>query len=135
MLIREGGYIVSVSTGGAATITAADDGASFAPVDVLVIDGENESANVAHDLIDGSVAVTLVGDRPQTGELVLLFDNDIAMTTARSILGRRTSFVLDVPQRPVLNMTFVRDGVLRPGMHDEVRNVWEFSVGFREVTP
>jgi hypothetical protein len=30
-------------------------------------------------------------------------------------------------------MTFVRAGRMSPVMHDEIRHVWEFQIGYQEV--
>lgn len=134
MLIVVDGYLMDVPVEGAARITALDGTDAYvAPHLVTRIDSSSESGNVVHELIDGTLAATLVGDRPPTGELTLVFDNDVAMVNARAILGRPTSFTLNVPQRPALNMTFIRSGALRPGMHDQVRDLWQFTVGFQEV--
>lgn len=129
------GYLVSVPTTSTATVTALDGAGSFNPTLVTRVDGEIQSRNVATELIDGNTAVALVsGDGTAVGSLTFVFDNDTSMYEARTLLNRATVFDLDVPERPIVNMKFVRDGSLRPGMHDEARDVWELQVGFREVT-
>lgn len=119
------------------TITAQDGtGDSTSPV---VVDGfapQAESGNVVHRLIaPGHIAVTLVGDLPRTGSLRLVYDDDTAAETARELLGRPTSFQLARPDRPVVDMTFVRAGQMTPAIHDAVRDVWVFDVGFQEIIP
>lgn len=94
-----------------------------------------ESGNVVHRLIDGSIAVTLVGDTLRAGEFTLIFIDDVSADAARGILARATSFTLVDTDRPTVNMTFVRNGTLTPAMHDTVKDVWEFTVGYQEVLP
>lgn len=119
------------------TITA-QDGTSDT-ITPVTIDGwtpEAESGNEIHKLIaPGTIAVTLVGDYPRTGELTLVFDNDTDAEAARLILGRRTSFTLVSDDRPVTNMSFVRQGRITSAIHDMVHHVWVFSVGYQEIEP
>jgi len=119
------------------TITA-NDGTADATTPIL-INGwapSAESGNIIHPLIaPGQIAVTLVGDLPRNGTLELLYADDTEAETARIMLARATSFTLEDPDRPVVNMTFVRDGQITPAMHDELRSVWVFSVGFQEIAP
>lgn len=118
------------------TITAQDGTA--AATTPLLVDGwqpEAESGNITHDLIDGSIAVTLVGDRPRFGVLTLIYDDDTAAEAARQLLARPTTFTLAASERPVVDMTFVRSGRITPAMHDEHRDLWVFAVGFQEVIP
>lgn len=105
----------------------------------ILIDGwasAAESGNVVHELIaPGTIAVTLVGDLPRTGELQLVYDDDATAEAARLLLGRTCAFTLQHDDRPVVNMTFVRAGALTPAIHDQVRAVWVFGVGFQEIVP
>lgn len=137
MLIREDGYIVSVpDTTSTHTITALDGtGASFSPKTITRVDGSNDSANIVHQLIDGTIAATLVGDLPPSGTLTVIFTSDNEMRAAREILARPCAFALASSTRPVVDMTFIRQGQLRPGMNDTVRSIWEFEVGYQEVIP
>lgn len=133
-VIMQDGYLVASAGGGSATVTAQDGtGDAVNPYTVIRVDAESESANAVANLIDGSIAVTLVGERPPAGQLRMLFTTDGGMLAARDLLSRRTSFTLDVPARPALGMTFVRVGAMTPGMHDELDDVWEFSVEYQEV--
>lgn len=119
-----------------ATITAQDGtGDSTTPVEVDGWEPEAESGNIVTELIDGSIAVTTVGDRPRTGTLRLVYADDTTAETARLLLGRRTSFTLIAPDRPVVDMAFVRAGRITPAMHDEHRDLWVFGVGFQEIIP
>lgn len=137
MLILQDGYLVAVpDTGtGTSTITIADNSLPpLNPVMVTRVAGAVESGNQVSRLIDGSDAIRLVGDTNlTTGTLVLLFTDDASVHAARTMFARPAAFTLTVPDRPAVGMTFVREGALNPGMHDERRDVWEFEVGFREV--
>jgi hypothetical protein len=121
---------------GSTSVTAQDGtGDSFEPIMLTQWDTSAESANIVHNLIDGAIAVTLVGDRLRSGNITFLFDDDNEVEQARALLARPTSFALNDTIRPVVNMTFVRQGMLSPVVHDVVREMWEFTVGFQEVEP
>lgn len=121
-----------MSTG---TITAQDGtGDVTTPTAIEGFEPEAESGNIVHQLIaPGTIAVTLVGDLPRTGSFVLWFADDTTAEEARLMLGRPTSFVLAVPERPALGMTFVRVGRMSPAIHES--DAWRFDVGFQEVEP
>jgi hypothetical protein len=135
--IIEDGYIVwTDSDGGDATITALDGSTdSFSPTFMETMSSDIASLNVETTLLDGSTAVTLVGDGSHAGTMSFVFTDDTAVIAARAILRRPTPFSLEVPERPTLNMTFVRSGSLSAAIHDPVRDVWEVTVGFLEVDP
>lgn len=136
-IIDEDGYIVWVPDGTATTTITAQDGTTdaFSPLAMTTWAPSAESANTIHNLIDGSIAVTMVGDRLRSGTLALIFADDNQAETARLLLARPTSFTLTDTTRPVVNMTFVRQGQITPAIHDQAREVWEFTVGFQEVIP
>jgi hypothetical protein len=133
--IIEDGYIVFTDgEGGTATITAQDGTEdSFSPEFMTTLSADIASLNVETTLLSGETAVTLVGDSDYSGTLSFVFTDDAAVANARAILRRPTSFALEVPDPPSLNMTFVRSGSLGATIHDTVKDVWEVSVGFREV--
>lgn len=136
MLILQDGYLVAVPDTGTSTISMIGGVLpAVHPTMVIRVDATVETANETTRLIDGSDAVRIVGDpNLATGTLTLLFSDDASVIAARQLLAAPGVFTLDVPERPAVNMTFVRDGSLRPGMHDEIRDVWEMEVGFREVS-
>lgn len=128
------GYIVWEADGFPSTITAGDGSTdSFSPLAVTAWSPSSESANRIETLIDGTIAVTVLGDQPRSGNLSMIFSNDTDADNARTLLGRPTTFVLAVPDRPIVNMTFVRQGSITSAIHDQARDVWEFSVGFQEI--
>lgn len=119
-----------------ATITAQDGTGAY--VTPLLVDGfaaDTKSANVISELLNGDLAVTLLGDLPRTGSLQLLFNDDTAAEAARALLARPTWFVFDAPERPAAGLVFVRDGTISTALHDDVRDLWVFEVGFQEVRP
>lgn len=119
-----------------ATITAQDGTGDWTTPRVLDgFGGEAASANIVSDLLNGEIAVTLLGDKLRTGTLHLVYDDDALASAARVLLGRATWFTLTAPERPAVALTFVREGTLGVALHDEVRDVWVFDVGFQEVRP
>ncbi|GAA2951560.1 hypothetical protein [Microbacterium schleiferi] len=119
------------------TITAQDGtGDSTTPASVDGFERVARSGNVVHELIaPGEIAVTLLGDLPPTGTLPLVYATDAAAEAARLLLGRATSFALVSDTRPIVNLTFVRQGHLTAALHDQVRGVWVLSVGYQEIVP
>lgn len=103
------------------------------PVAVTRYDALHESANIIHQMLDGSIAATLIGDRPASGTVEMIFTTDEDAALARTILGARSRLVLEGNIRPAFDMTFVRQGALAAAVHDEARDVWVLSVGFQEV--
>lgn len=131
------GYIIEVGDGegGTATVTALDgSGDDFSPTFMSELSIDIQSQNIEQQLLDGNTSVTLIGDGPRRGTFQFVFMDDINMTAALAILKRATSFELEVPDRPYLNMTFIRQGSLGTAVHSAVRNAWEFNVGYTEVT-
>lgn len=119
-----------------ATISAQDGtDAATTPFAIDGFEGTSESGNIVSELLNGELAVTLYGDRERTGSLKLVYTDDTAAEAARALLARPTSFVLTTPERPVIGFTFVRAGSITTALHDAVRAVWTFSVGFQEVAP
>lgn len=119
------------------TITAQDGtGDSTTPKVLDGFNGEAESGNIVHTLIaPGQIAVTVLGDLPRSGTLRLVYDDDSAAEASRELLGRATSFVLSEPERAALGMTFVRQGRCSAVLHDTIRQVWLFDVGYQEIVP
>jgi len=119
------------------TITAQDGtGASTNPVEIAEWAPCAESGNIVHELLaPGTIAVTVVGDLPRSGELTLVYTSDDTAEAARQLLGRPTSFVLTDTERPVVGMTFVRRGRITPAIHDALDDVWMIEVGFQEIAP
>lgn len=126
------GYITHIPSSGADTITS-DSGASVSLLDITRVEAGSESANVIHQNLNGTSSLVLLGDRPQTGTLTLLFDNDADMAAARDLLRTPSTFRLECPARPVVSMSFIRTGSMSPVMHDEIRHVWELQIGYQEV--
>ncbi|WP_396659513.1 hypothetical protein [Microbacterium sp.] len=117
-----------------ATITAQDGtGDSTTPVQLERWETGAESGNTVTPMLDGTLAVTVIGDLPRAGTLQLLYASDEAAEAARVLLARRTTFALTAPERPVFDMHFARFGTITPAIHDELDDVWQISVGFQEI--
>lgn len=129
------GFLVEIDDPSDCTITALDGTSDATSPGALVsVDPSSDSGNTIRNLIDGTIAVTLVGDRPPSGTLKLIYTSDAEAISARRLLGRATSFSLTCASRASLDMTFVRKGAMSWPLHNDLENVWEFSVGFQEVT-
>lgn len=114
------------------TITADDGSGATTPDEMLGFDITVDSANVVHDLIDGTRALTLVGDRPRSGAFTALYRAEADAHAARLLLGGKTTFSL-VSDVAEYTMTFGRAGQMTPVQHDTVRSAWVFTVGFQEL--
>lgn len=118
------------------TLTALDGTTDdFSPLAVVAWSPATESGNIVHRQLDGTIAVTIIGESPRSGELRMIFDNDTDADAARALLSRRTSFSLADTDRPTVDMDFIRYGQMSTVINDQVRQVWEFTVGFQEVLP
>lgn len=118
------------------TITAQDETENSTSPTIIVGWAPNaESGNIVHEMIDGTIAVTLVGDLPRSGDLNLIYPSDDEAEAARLLLARATWFTLTDPTRPVIEMSFVRRGTITPAMHESLDDVWSFRVGFQEIIP
>jgi hypothetical protein len=118
-----------------ATITAQDGtGDSTTPTLIEGFEASSESGNIIEDLIGGGIAVTVLGEGLRNGQFQLKYADDASAEQARLLLGRPCAFVLNAPERSILNMTFVRQGYFGTTMQ-RVRSLWAFSVGFHEIDP
>lgn len=110
-------------------------GDTTTPYAIRGISAASKSGNIIHELIaPGEIAVTLVGDLPRAGVLTLVYLDDPSADAAREVLGRAAAFVL-TSDRASLSMTFVRAGEFSPTIHDDVRSLWTFEVGYQEIVP
>lgn len=115
------------------TITRTSDTAETHPDLVLGYATSVESRNVIHDLIDGSIAVTLVAARPRAGTLELFYVDEAEAWAALSMHRSADSFTIVDSDRPDIGMTYVVDGRIGLALDDSTRDHWQVSVGYQEV--
>lgn len=119
-----------------ATVTALDGSEdTFSPLAVTAWAPSSQSGNIIHEMIDGTISATLLGDLPRAGNLTFIVANDTDAESGRVFFSRRCAFALDYPDRPVVNMTFIRSGQVTAAIHSQATEVWEFQVGFQEIAP
>ena len=116
-----------------ATITSS--AGSITPMMVLV-DGYSqtgEAANIVHELVGGTIAVSLAPDLPRTGTLSLLFATPALAETAREFHTTGDVFTLVDSDTPQASMTYVRQGQMSVKINSDVTERWALEVGFQEV--
>ncbi|HEY4267087.1 MAG TPA: hypothetical protein VGM94_02735 [Galbitalea sp.] len=91
----------------------------------------NDSRNILHDHLDGSIGVSLRPDLPRAGTEQYLFDDVAAAEAARADLAAAGvwTFTDDYAE---LSFNFVREGALVV-TQSESRATWTVSIGYREV--
>lgn len=116
-----------------ATITST--AGSITPMLVLV-DGYSQSgtsANIVHELVGGTIAVSLAPDLPRTGTLSLLFATPALAEIAREFHTTGDVFTLVDSDTPQASMTYVRQGPMSVKINSDVTERWALEVGFQEV--
>ncbi len=113
------------------TITATNGAGTSNPFDVLMpYSASRAGNNVIHDLIGGGIAVSFVAPRARSGTILYPFRDDAAAAACVALHAQKTSFILSVPDRPSLAMTYVVSGDVRAELGE---TSWTVSVAFQEV--
>jgi hypothetical protein len=115
---------VTTITKGLVTIT---------PVLVLGYEVSTDTTTVVHNLVDGTIAVTDGPDRPRTGTLEMLFDDETDALEAHDAHMAGGVFTLTDPDRDI-SMTYVRSGPMVYMLEPETLDNWVLRVGFQELS-
>lgn len=103
----------------------------------LLVDGyeaTSESTTIVHQLVDGTIAVTLRPDRPRSGSLNMLFPDATTAKEAFDLHALGGMFELTDPDIAiVVNMSYVRVGAMSLRLDPESRRLWTLAVGYQEV--
>lgn len=105
---------------------------------VLGVEARRESANIAHDLVGGGVAVSLLFPRPRSGVMRLLYMDQAAAYEALALLSRRCLFFYNEdyldPGQHAADMTFsvVGQGT-SVALDATTRRRWLVDVEYQEV--
>jgi hypothetical protein len=104
----------------------------FTPELRLGFESANESQNIEHKHLDGSMGHTLRADEPRSGTLRLFFTTAAAAATCRTALVQPAVWTWVDASVEETDLTFVRHGNLGTVQQD-ARLRWVLDVGFREV--
>lgn len=113
-------------------ITRTSDSATATPILVTGYDARREGRNVTHDMLDGTIVVTLIDPRPRSGTLSLLFSDEADANAAMLLHATSDTYTLAVSERPTLDMTYVAGG-LGISLEDQTRDLWLVTVDFQEI--
>jgi hypothetical protein len=105
----------------------------LSPWDVLGYDVSQASRNMVHQLIDGTVAATLLPSSTRQGTLRLFFTDAASAENARKQLAIAGTWALVDTAQTQEGMTFVLDGMLRKVQADN-RLRWTVEVPYRELS-
>lgn len=117
----------------ATTITCTWTSETTTPLLVNGYQASLESRNIMHDLIGGGFAVALVGPRPRSGTLELLYETEADAFAALNMHREQSTFTLSDDDRTSVDMTYVINGVVTIALEDETRSLWVVSIGYQEV--
>lgn len=92
-----------------------------------------DSRNIVHDLIGGGIAVSLVGPRPRSGALDLLYLTEADAFAGARLHQERTTFTLVETDRASVSMTYVVSERVRVVL-DVDGHAWVVTVGYQEVS-
>jgi hypothetical protein len=104
----------------------------FAPELRLGFESDNESQNIEHNHLDGSMGHTLRPDEPRSGTLRLFFTSASEANACREALALPGVWTWTDAGVDEVNMTFVRSRGLR-AVQQAARLRWVLEVGYREV--
>jgi hypothetical protein len=116
------------------TITATNGAGSTSPTAIEGYTPSRQSRNLIHDLLDGSIGVSLIAPRPRSGQLRLLYRVQADAFSALDLLAEESTFTLASTDVPAVGMSFVIDGSVDLDLDATVGNWWVL-VGYQEVTP
>jgi len=115
-----------------ATITRTTDSATTTPTLILGYETSRESRNTVHDMLDGTIVITLIKPRPRTGTLQLLYPVEADAQAALELHATNDTYELEETDRGTIDMTYVAMG-LSIALDEETRDNWIVSVTYQEI--
>lgn len=115
------------------TITANNGAGSTSPEMLEGYTPSRQSRNVIHDLLDGSIGVSYIAPRPDSGSLRLLYTDKAAAFAAYNLHSQETAFTLSSDDFAEVGMVYALDGSVDFEARADVGQWWVI-VGFQEVT-
>lgn len=116
------------------TLTRLSDTTTSTPDDLLGYSARNESGTVVTDLIDGSIAVTLLDAQPRTGSLRLRYLAYADAWAAHAMHLLADTYTLADSDRPALDMTYIRKSV-DIDLEETTWTSWIVTVEYQEIIP
>lgn len=104
----------------------------FTPELRLGFESDNESQNIEHAHLDGSLGSTLRPDEPRAGTLRLFFPTAAEADACRAALAEPAVWTWTDAGVDEVSMTFVRTKGMR-AVQQTARLRWVLEVGYREV--
>jgi hypothetical protein len=126
------GILVWVGEGSPAVITRMSDSATTSPLLITGYDARRDSRNVTHDMLDGSIVMTLINPRPRAGTMQLLYASEYDAHAAMNLHATSATYTLETGDRFTVDMHYVA-GALGVQLDDATRDMWVVSVDYQEV--
>lgn len=115
--------------------TISYDGSVVAPELVLGIQHQARTRNVVHEILGRSAPdITLRPAASRSGTWRLFFLDEESAAAAFDLHTQPGVFVMDYPERPTSNMSYVPIGDVRITLDDTTRTRWVVEVDYREIS-
>jgi hypothetical protein len=126
------GILVWVGEGSPAVITRNSDSYITEPLLIVGYETTRSQRNLTHDMLDGSIVVTLLTPRPRSGTLRLLYADEYAAQGCMDLHATPDTFTLVTGDRYTLNMVYTA-GTLSMALDDQTSDHWIVSVEYQEL--
>lgn len=115
-----------------ATITRTADSATTEPTLILGYATTRASRSIVHDLIDGSIAVTLIPPRPRSGTLQLFYPIESDAWECFDLHSADDTFTLTDTDRVAIGMDYIVTGH-RISLSGKASDTWQVDIDYQEV--
>lgn len=116
----------------AASIT--DGTTTIHPDLVLGYRSTRQAGSTVHEILDGSIAVSLRQAGLRAGKLALFFVTETDAAAAEQLHTVAARFTLTEPDRTTIGMQYAVVGEISRELDKDTRDRWVVEIGFQEVT-
>jgi len=115
--------------------TIGNAGDTITPTQVLSYLTARRSNNIIHNILNGTIAVSVLPTQPRAGTLELFFASEAESAVAETFHTRSGVFALVTDDITTGNLNYVlsQSGEIKRELDSETRTRWFVSVDFQEV--